>query len=84
MIVWEEKWHDYPDMPHVGEYIQMQIEHDDTKNSDIIEGIVSGVSEQGVITIVPDEYGDRWYWVQWRRGALPEHRSVERREKVDA
>lgn len=82
-IVWEDKWRDYPDVPVLGDYIQVRVEHNDTKEHHVLEGVVTRVLHH-MIWITPDPLNDDWCWCEWRRGALPEHRSVVRRKTVDA
>ncbi len=84
-VVWEENWHEYPEIPVVGDYIQIRIERDDDCAKETLEGLVIDVAEnEGLIYLTQDPYGDQWCWTEWRRGALPEQQSVVRMEAIDA
>ena len=88
-IIWEDRWHDYPDVPAPGDYIQVKVQRVEMNrivpgSETTLEGMVSEVRENGWFTLIPDPLADIWCWDRWRRGALPEHRSVVRRKTVDA
>lgn len=88
MIVWEEKWHT-EGLPNLGDYIQLRVAESNDLDSptDVLEGFVSRLnypSPGGISIDSPGEWPDGWGWGSWRRGALPEFRSVVRRVAVDA
>lgn len=86
MIVWEEKWHT-EGWPDLGDYVQIrhcdQIVESDVRVS---EGTVVKIDlNEGWLFLCPEIPEDHArVALEWRRGALPEYKSVVRRASVDA
>lgn len=82
MTQWEDRWHYPPELPLLGDYIQIYMECFCTKSA-TTEGIVTGVDPaQGIISLT-----DEWVplcdavWRRWRRRVMPAE--VEKREREE-
>lgn len=82
-VVWEVRWREIPDLPCVGDYIQLRVSTMENQKCETLQGFVLAVLEDGGIELAEWPEDDR-YWDCWRRGALPEYQHATRRETVDA
>jgi hypothetical protein len=84
-VVWEERWRNLPDLPRLGEYIQIIVESEVSGDRRTLQGFVTKVFGLVIsIDINCDRELIEYCWDVWRRGIAPEFVTTLRRAKTDA
>lgn len=87
-IKWSRWYEEHEDiMPILGAYVQVDILHLETAEDRRVQGVVSEVSDEGDLSVVPKHVSpdEDWGWVRWRGRVVEMRQEVEHehRELID-